>query len=296
MISTNTEGENTFAVKETLHSNTSATLALDSPSISPLNGESSNTTSFKSLQKSRPSPLPCVRDNVFNVASCAGAICSSLMNTSTSTSLPQGGSAASEALKNFRDAVLDLANATGMDLGSCVVSKLKLNALKYPVKLCRGRAGKYTEYTEVTGIDGSVESQQKEEHKEQAEVTPERGAKETPDSRKRKAAGEDETNTTPSGSLPPSELPVQDIIKMVNTFVQERDWDQFHTPRNIALALLGEAGELCEIFQWLGDEADGKVDVKGKWEKKERTHLGQELADVTIYSIRLATLQGIPYV
>jgi hypothetical protein len=33
-------------------------------------------------------------------------------------------------------------------------------------------------------------------------------------------------------------------------FAQERDWDQFHTPRNLALALVGEVGELCEIFQW----------------------------------------------
>ena len=40
-------------------------------------------------------------------------------------------------------------------------------------------------------------------------------------------------------------------------FALEREWDQFHTPRNLALAMVGEVGELCEIFQWKGEVAAG---------------------------------------
>mmetsp|Transcript_14160 Transcript_14160/g.29098 ORF Transcript_14160/g.29098 Transcript_14160/m.29098 type:complete len:283 (+) Transcript_14160:63-911(+) len=256
--------------------------------------------SFQDLQSTRGAPPSCIRDCVFTVAAAAGTICSSLVGTSPPTAtlpltLPLGGSTFVSALEKLINAILDLANATGMDLTSCVIGKLRLNALKYPVKLCKGRAGKYTDYTSVTGIDQSVESQQQDEKQQQQQqqqqkhqqntqtaVTPEISS-----SRKRKSGEE--------GSVS-SSVPILSLIEMVNNFVDERDWSKFHTPRNIALALLGEAGELCEIFQWLGDEDSGKVDVKGKWEEKERTHLGQELADVTIYAIRLATLQGVDLV
>lgn len=66
--------------------------------------------------------------------------------------------------------------------------------------------------------------------------------------------------------------------------VAEREWDQFHTPRNLMLALTGEVGELAEIFQWKGEVAAGLP----TFTEQERTHLGEELADVMIYLTRLA--------
>jgi len=59
-------------------------------------------------------------------------------------------------------------------------------------------------------------------------------------------------------------------------FAKERDWDQFHAPRNLLLAMVGEVGELCECFQWKGEVAEGLPD----WKEEKRTHLGQELADI----------------
>mmetsp|Transcript_54247 Transcript_54247/g.108923 ORF Transcript_54247/g.108923 Transcript_54247/m.108923 type:complete len:224 (-) Transcript_54247:126-797(-) len=67
-------------------------------------------------------------------------------------------------------------------------------------------------------------------------------------------------------------------------FALERDWDQFHSPRNLALAMVGEVGELCECFQWKGEVAEGLPGFK----EKERTHIGQELADVLLYLLRLS--------
>lgn len=66
-------------------------------------------------------------------------------------------------------------------------------------------------------------------------------------------------------------------------FALERDWDQFHAPRNLALAMVGEVGELCECFQWKGEVPEG---LPG-WTDKERTHLSQEMADVLLYLVRL---------
>eukprot|EP00899_Mesostigma_viride_P001860 jgi/Mesvir1/11675/Mv00069-RA.1 len=72
-------------------------------------------------------------------------------------------------------------------------------------------------------------------------------------------------------------------------FAKLRDWDQFHTPRNLLLALVGEVGELSEIFQWRGEVSRGLND----WSDKDKTHLGEELSDVLLYLVRLADVCGV---
>ena len=65
-------------------------------------------------------------------------------------------------------------------------------------------------------------------------------------------------------------------------FAAARDWDQFHSPKNLAMALSVEAAELVEEFQWLTEEQSRTLDA----ERRERVRL--ELADVFIYLLRLA--------
>ena len=65
-------------------------------------------------------------------------------------------------------------------------------------------------------------------------------------------------------------------------FAAARDWDQFHSPKNLAMALSVEAAELVEEFQWLTEEQSRALDVA----RRERVRL--ELADVFIYLLRLA--------
>mmetsp|Transcript_5168 Transcript_5168/g.13720 ORF Transcript_5168/g.13720 Transcript_5168/m.13720 type:complete len:201 (+) Transcript_5168:2-604(+) len=72
-------------------------------------------------------------------------------------------------------------------------------------------------------------------------------------------------------------------------FSAERDWAQFHTPRNLVLALVGEVGELAEIFQWKG-EVQPKLPG---WSAAEREHLGEELSDVLLYLVRLSDVCGV---
>lgn len=74
-------------------------------------------------------------------------------------------------------------------------------------------------------------------------------------------------------------------------FAAARDWDQFHTPRNVLLAMVGEVGELSELFQWRADAGCG-VDLPA-WSDADKTHLGEEMADVLLYLVRLADRCGV---
>jgi dCTP diphosphatase len=72
------------------------------------------------------------------------------------------------------------------------------------------------------------------------------------------------------------------IRDIVRTFVTERDWDQFHTPKNLSSALSVEAAELLEHFQWLHT---GTADELGETRLEQVRH---EMADVLVYLVRLA--------
>lgn len=81
-----------------------------------------------------------------------------------------------------------------------------------------------------------------------------------------------------------SEPTIEDIRRMQAEFTDERDWNQFHQPRNLLLAMVGEVGEVAELFQWRGDVAEG---LPG-WTEAERENLAHELSDVLIYLVELA--------
>jgi NTP pyrophosphatase (non-canonical NTP hydrolase) len=79
--------------------------------------------------------------------------------------------------------------------------------------------------------------------------------------------------------LPDSLLALRDALR---AFAAERDWEQFHSPRNLATALAVEAAELLEPFQWLTDEQSRDLPPE------TLAAVEQELADVLLYLIRLA--------
>lgn len=68
----------------------------------------------------------------------------------------------------------------------------------------------------------------------------------------------------------------------IRIFARQRDWEQFHTPKNLAMAVAGEAGELLAEFQWLTPSESANLTA----EQKAAVEL--EIADVAIYLIRLA--------
>ncbi|MCU7558433.1 nucleotide pyrophosphohydrolase [Macrococcus capreoli] len=71
----------------------------------------------------------------------------------------------------------------------------------------------------------------------------------------------------------------QEIIDLVNEFREERNWNQFHNPKDLSLSLNLEAAELLENFQWLSSE-EAVI--------KNRQNIAEELADIFIYGIQLA--------
>jgi NTP pyrophosphatase (non-canonical NTP hydrolase) len=72
------------------------------------------------------------------------------------------------------------------------------------------------------------------------------------------------------------------IKKQVRQFVVERDWDQFHSPKNLSMALIVEAAELVEHFQWLTEEQSCNLSPE------KLAEVEQELADIQVYLISLA--------
>ncbi len=81
-----------------------------------------------------------------------------------------------------------------------------------------------------------------------------------------------------------------DLLRLrdeLRTFAAERDWDQFHSPKNLAIALNVEAAELLEHFQWLRDEESAALP------SDKRAEVREELADVLLYLIRLADKLGV---
>ena len=79
------------------------------------------------------------------------------------------------------------------------------------------------------------------------------------------------------------------IQRRLREFAAERDWDQYHSPKNLAMALAVEAAELMDIFQWVGAEESRKA--IGHPDKV--VQVGDEIADICIYAIRLCDIMGV---
>ena len=85
------------------------------------------------------------------------------------------------------------------------------------------------------------------------------------------------------------EIDLEKIILAQRNFSQKRNWDQFHTPKNLAAALSVEASELLEIFQWLKDDESKNIMA----DAIKSQNVKEELADVFYYLVRIADILEI---
>ncbi len=83
---------------------------------------------------------------------------------------------------------------------------------------------------------------------------------------------------------------IGEIKARVLAFARERDWEQFHSPKNLSMALAAEAGELMEHFLWDTPEASR---AKAAEDAARRAKIEEELADVVIYALEFANMTGI---
>lgn len=206
------------------------------------------------------------RTEVLNLAAMAGLLASKY--SVTIVPVPQCASVSPSpeveaAMGNLLLALFQTADACSLNLYRCVKAKLALNAKKYPVELCKGKSGKYTRYSNETGITKTV-------------------GQSTVDDIFESASSEDIDIVS-----------IQEVSAMITKFAVDRQWEQYHTERNLMLALIGEMGELAELFQWKGDDSEGAPIGLTSWSQEEKDKVGQELADVSIYLLRLAVQSNI---
>jgi len=87
-------------------------------------------------------------------------------------------------------------------------------------------------------------------------------------------------------------VPLIDIARLeavLQQFADDRDWNKYHSPKNLAMALTGEVGELVEIFQWVTEEQSHEVARNAQTAEAVRN----ELADVLLFLVRLSSVLGV---
>ena len=83
-----------------------------------------------------------------------------------------------------------------------------------------------------------------------------------------------------------TELNLEALAVRLKAFADARDWEKFHTPKNLAMALSVEVSELAEIFQWMTAEESSRV----MSDQKLADAVRDELADITLYLVRLSAI------
>jgi dCTP diphosphatase len=80
---------------------------------------------------------------------------------------------------------------------------------------------------------------------------------------------------------------LDELRERLRAFVRERDWEQFHAPKNLVMAMIVEAAELVEHFQWVTEQESRELTAE------KRAEVEQEIADTFIYLLRLADVLGV---
>ena len=103
------------------------------------------------------------------------------------------------------------------------------------------------------------------------------------------ACGQDLTAIFPAMSATDATTTFAELKQRILAFSHERDWEQFHAPKNLSMALAAEAGELMEHFLWATSEASRTI----VQDPAKRAQIEEELSDVIIYALEFANMTGI---
>ena len=90
-------------------------------------------------------------------------------------------------------------------------------------------------------------------------------------------------------ALTDSTASIAELKSRILSFVRERDWEQFHAPKNLSMALAAEAAELMEHFLWTTPEKSREIAL----DPAKRSKIAEELADVVIYAFEFANATGL---
>lgn len=84
-------------------------------------------------------------------------------------------------------------------------------------------------------------------------------------------------------------MDIADLQRRLRDFAAQRNWEPYQTPKNLAMAMVVEAAELVEIFQWLTPEESQAI----AQDPARHQHLGEEIADVLLYLLQIADHSGV---
>lgn len=140
--------------------------------------------------------------------------------------------------------------------------------------MMQGKVDKYTKYSDVTGITAD-KGQSTSSFLQNNEVV----------SMNNDTGHDESIETKKSNAMFEKHIP--SLTTIIRKFTIEREWEQYHKPRNLMLALVGELGELAELFLWRNDDMQHLTE-------QEFDKIEQEIADVMIYLIRLADVCDFP--
>lgn len=87
--------------------------------------------------------------------------------------------------------------------------------------------------------------------------------------------------------MPDNNVAIQEIKNKIRKFVSQRDWAQFHSPKNLSMSLSIESSELMEVFQWLTEQQSFDLS------KKQREEVEDEIADIAVYLMNLCNVLDI---
>lgn len=90
-------------------------------------------------------------------------------------------------------------------------------------------------------------------------------------------------------NLTDATTPIAELKNRILAFARERDWEQFHSPKNLSMALAAEAAELMEHFLWATPESSAEIARSSA----KRQKIEEELADVVIYALEFANVTGL---
>lgn len=82
---------------------------------------------------------------------------------------------------------------------------------------------------------------------------------------------------------------ISELKAKILAFARERDWEQFHSPKNLSMALAAESGELMEHFLWASTDQSSRVAA----DPAKRIKIAEELADIVIYALEFANVTGL---
>lgn len=88
-------------------------------------------------------------------------------------------------------------------------------------------------------------------------------------------------------------IDIERITQRLREFAKEREWEQFHTPKNLVMALSVECSELLEHFQWLDSEQVKNLQVENPENEKKREEIAEEVSDILFYLLRFSDVMNL---